>query len=362
MISISKICVGTMGVGLCCIVGTICETASVAQVDAEICDGSTSESIQRHEYLQIRMGIPFSITLYATDQAAANRAVEQAYKRIRQLDRILSDYDPDSEVNRLCREGVNGNAVFVSPELMYVLKKSLALSRQSEGAFDVSIGPVVSLWRRARRQKQLPNAKELAEARERVGYRFIQIDDAAGTVTLKREGMRLDFGGIAKGYAADEAARILHDAGINRVLIAASGDIVAGDPPPGKSGWRIGIASLVDPEGVPERFVSLCHAAISTSGDTYQFVEIDGVRYSHIVNPHTGIGLTVRRSVTVIASCGTIADSFATVGCILGAEPGIEFMGEFDGVEALFAERTNAGLQIQTTPCFKHGEEATVRD
>ncbi|MEX1232450.1 MAG: FAD:protein FMN transferase [Planctomycetaceae bacterium] len=331
-------------------VGVFCFAMVAATVAwGDDCD---TKKLQRLEYLQIRMGIPFAITLYAADEEAANLAVERAYARIRELDQILSDYDPDSEVNRLCRDAVNGKAVAASPELLFVLKKSLRLSRQTDGAFDVSIGPVVSLWRRARRQKKLPDAGELAAARDRVGYELIQLDEEAGTVTLKRAGMKLDFGGIAKGYAGDEALRILSEAGIKRALVAGSGDIVAGDPPPGKAGWRIGIASLADPEGTPARFVELCLAAISTSGDTYQFVEIDGVRYSHIVDPRTGIGLTARRSVTVVACEGITADSLATVGCLFGADEGIEFLSEFDDVDALFAERTEEGLEVRTTPCF----------
>lgn len=330
--------------------------ASVAEgQDDTNCCGEPG-TLQQLEYLQIRMGIPFRITLYAADETVANRAVDRAYARIRELDRILSDYDPDSEVNRLCREAVNGKAVTVSPELLFVMKKSLLLSRQTDGAFDVTVGPVVSLWRRARREKKLPDPMELAEARERVGYKLIDLNDNARTVSLKKGDMKLDFGGIAKGYAADEALRILFDAGISRVLIAGSGDIVVGDPPPDRAGWRIGIVSLADPEGKPRRYVELANAAISTSGDTYQFVEIDGVRYSHIVDPRTGIGMTNRRSVTVIAPQGIEADPLATVGCIFGAEPGISLLDDRECVEGLFAERTDDGLDVQTTPCFVRWE------
>ncbi|MFN0196752.1 MAG: FAD:protein FMN transferase [Planctomycetaceae bacterium] len=334
----------------------LCGFGSIGTGGEADCDEPAADQLQRYEYLQIRMGVPFRITLYAADEAVANRAADRAYERIRQLDRILSDYDPDSEVNQLCRQAGSGKAVAVSPELMFVLKKSLDISQQSDGVFDVTVAPVVSLWRKARRQKKLPEATVLAKALELVDYRRVQLDESAGTVTLTRAGMKLDFGGIAKGYAGDEALNILRKEGITRALIAGSGDIVAGDSPPGRSGWRIGIASLADPEGTPQRFVELCQSAISTSGDTYQFIEIDGIRYSHIVDTRTGIGLTSRRSVTVIAPDGITADSLGTVCCILGDKRGLDFLAKADDIEALFAERHGEKLQVTTTPCFSQYE------
>src|SRR5207253_10014235 len=174
-----------------------------------------------------------------------------------------------------------------------------------------------------------------ARARRLVGYDKIQLNSPDRTVQLTVEGMLLDLGAIAKGYAAEAALEVLRRYGLTRALVAASGDIAAGDPPPGTRGWKVGIAPLDDPNAEPSRFVLLNHAAVSTSGDTEQYVEIDGKRYSHIVDPHTGIGVTRRSSATVVARDGTTADGLDTAVSVLGPEEGLGLIEATDGA-ALF--------------------------
>src|SRR5262249_28184538 len=156
----------------------------------------------------------------------------------------------------------------------------------------------------ARRTHELPDAKELSRARALVGYQNLRLDAKARTVQLLKPGMQLDLGGIAKGYSADEALAVLRKNGITRALVAAGGDIAVGDAPPDVDGWKIGIAPLEDPDKKPTRYLILQNAAMSTSGDAEQYVEISGKRYSHIVDPRTGIGLVGRQSVTVVARKG----------------------------------------------------------
>src|SRR5207302_8598850 len=165
-----------------------------------------------------------------------------------------------------------------------------------------------------------------AQARKLVGFEQVQIDAKNKTVTLKIKGMLLDLGGIAKGYAAQAALDVLRRHGIRHALVAASGDIVVGDAPPRAKGWRIGIAPLSNPEAKPSHYVLLTNAAVSTSGDTEQYVEIDGKRYSHIVDPKTGLGLTQRMSVTVVGPDGATADSLTKVVCVLGPEKGMKLL------------------------------------
>src|SRR5262249_49612111 len=153
----------------------------------------------------------------------------------------------------------------------------------------------------------------LAAARALVGYKNIQLDKKARTVCLLKSGMQLDLGGIAKGYSADEALIVLRKIGIERALVAAGGDIAVSGPPPDAAGWKIGIAPLEDSEQKPSRYLMLRDAAVSTSGDAEQYVEIGGKRYSHIVDPRTGIGLVGRQSVTVVAPFGIFADSLTKV-------------------------------------------------
>jgi thiamine biosynthesis lipoprotein len=166
-----------------------------------------------------------------------------------------------------------------------------------------------------------------------VGYEAIRLGEKKRAATLTRPGMRLDAGGIGAGFAADEALGVLKKHAITRALVDASGDIALGDPPPDKPGWRIGIARL-SAKGRPSRYVTLTNCAISTSGDAFQFVEIGGKRYSHIVDPRTGLGLTDRSSVTVVAKDCTTADAYATAVSVLGPKKGIEVIDRLEDAAA----------------------------
>jgi FAD:protein FMN transferase len=303
-----------------------------------------SQSLSRFEFLQIRMAIPVRITLYAPDEATANLASDRAYGRFKQLDRCLSDYDPDSELSVLCREAVPSRPRPVSEDLFRVLSAAEQFSRLSEGAFDVTVGPLTQLWRKARRRRQLPLGDHLRTALEKVGWQHVRLEPHKQSVDLAVAGMKLDLGGIAKGYAADEALRAMADLGVTSALIDAGGDVVAGDPPPAQSSWQIGIAPLEDPRGRPDRSLKLANAAVATSGDASQHVEIDGVRYSHIVDPQTGMGLTTLSSVTVIAPDGMTADALASALSVLGPQRGLELIERIEGAEAYVVTRDAAGV------------------
>ncbi|MBD3676579.1 MAG: FAD:protein FMN transferase [Planctomycetaceae bacterium] len=285
------------------------------------------------------MGVPFRLVVYATDQRAANKALDAAFKRISDLNDIYSDYDPNSELSRLSRSSGTGEKVSISHELFDILRISERISRQSQGAFDVTVGPYVRLWRRARRQKQLPDTERMAEAKAAVGYQYIRMDAKQQSVELLRENMRLDLGGIAKGYAADEAMRVLREHGIESALIDASGDLLLSDPPPGESSWTIGIAALKSPEGEPTEYLKVANLAVATSGDAYRYVEIDGTRYSHIVDPQTGKGLTTQSSVTVVAPTATLADAWASAVSVLGPGRGLRVLAARDKISALITTR-----------------------
>jgi thiamine biosynthesis lipoprotein len=301
---------------------------------------SAAGGLERLEYWQTLMGVRVRILVYARDKEPANAAVHAAFDRIRQLNLIFSDYDEDSEVSRLMRRYTPRQPISVSAELATVLAASLEVSRRSEGAFDVTVGPLVSLWRRSRRTKRLPTAEELAGAKKRVGYEAVHLDIAPRTVTFDKPDMRLDFGGIVKGYAADEARAVLAAHGFKQALVALSGDISVGDPPPGEPGWKIGVFGLEPPGEQPKDFVWLANRAVSTAGDAFQFVEIDGKRYSHLVDPKTGLGITRRVSVTVIATTGLLSDGLDSAAAILGPKRGIALLKNSPGVSARFIELT----------------------
>ncbi|HEY7116680.1 MAG TPA: FAD:protein FMN transferase, partial [Tepidisphaeraceae bacterium] len=263
--------------------------------------------LSRFEYSKIYMGVRTRLVVYASDETAAVNACRAAFDRVGQVEQAASDYLKDSELNHLCATATT-RPVKLSDDLYTLLSESQRIAALSDGAFDVTVGPYVQLWRKARKDKQLPTPQEIAQASQKVGWRKLTLEDASHAARLAVSGMKLDLGGIAKGYAGDCAIQTLRDHGIRSALFEAGGDIVISDPPPGKEGWEI---ELVDAGPDMPRSLTLHNGAISTSGDTEQFVEIGGKRYSHVVDPHTGIGLTTRAMSTVVAPKGIWSDGLS---------------------------------------------------
>jgi FAD:protein FMN transferase len=293
--------------------------------------------LKRFEFTRTEMAVQFFIIMYAPDDATAAAAAEAAFDRIRKLNAILSDYDEESELRRLCSNSSEGNPVKVSDDLWKVLNRALELSKRTDGAFDPTIGPVSRLWRRARRTKQLPSADALKTALARVDYRAIRLLPDRQAVELLKPNMLLDLGGIAKGYALGEAYKIVASRGIGSVMLRAGGDMVLGAPPPGKPGWRIGVGQI-DPEKPPRFYLWLSNVEIATSGDRFQFVEIGGKRYSHLLDPKTGLGLTGRCQTTVVVPRGTLADGLASSICIMGPEKGLRMLEKIPGAAAFLID------------------------
>lgn len=310
----------------------------------------------RYTFAEPHMGTEFKIILYASDQSAADKASKAAFQRIADLDLIMSDYRTTSELMRLCQKA-GGDPVKVSDDLFFVLSEAEKVSKLSEGAFDVTVGPIVKLWRLSFRTQKMPDKEKLAKALDLVGYQKVHLDAKAKTVKLDKAGMQLDLGGIAKGYAADEALTVLEKHGIRRALVAASGDIAVSGPPPDAEGWTIAIAPLDAAKDKPEKSVLLHDAAVSTSGDAEKYVEIDGKRYSHIVDPSTGLGLTQRMSVTVIAGRGVTADSMTKIVCVMGPERGIAVIDKTDGVAAFMVRKTDNGQESFLSKKFREKYE-----
>ena len=285
------------------------------------------QDLSRYEFTKPQMGTPFRMVLYAPDPAHAEAAAEAAFRRVEALNQIFSDYETDSELNELSRTAGSGKWVRVSDDLWRILVESQRFAALSDGAFDVTVGPCVSLWRKARREKRLPDAVKLAEAREAVGYRKLELKEKRARLLVPD--MKLDLGGIAKGYAVDEAMKVLRAHGIRHALVGAAGDIAVSESPPGKTGWQIEI-------GAPSKPVSLSNAAVSTSGDIFQHLEVNGVRYSHIVDPRTGIGITHQLLVSVIAPDSMTADALATAISVLGPEKGTALAKRFRGTSVFY--------------------------
>src|SRR5581483_5266405 len=250
--------------------------------------GVNAAAPERYTFSEPQMGTLFKVVLYAPDAATAKKAAAAAFARVAALNRIMSDYLPDSELMRLCKQA-GGPPVEVSAELFEILQQAEKFSEMTGGAFDVTVSPVVRLWRRARRTRQLPKPEELQKALALVDFHKLRLDPNGRKVQLLLAGMLLDLGSIAKGYAADAALAVLRQHGITQALVAAGGDIAVGEAPPDAPAWKVGIAPLKDPSAPPTHYLLLTNAGVSTAGDAEQYVEIDGKRYSHIIDPKTGV-------------------------------------------------------------------------
>ncbi len=302
---------------------------------------------ERHMGTEVRI----SVEMRKGSTQAAAAAVQDAFARIRELDGKLSDYDPASELNALAAAPA-GRPHPVSADLFAVLRKALEVARASRGAFDPTVGPLVKLWRRARRTGRRPDEPTVSEARRRVGYDKVALDPAARTVTLAVDGMALDLGGIAKGFAAQEALDVLRRRGFPNALVDAGGDVVVGDAPARRDGWRVGLA-VPGREGLPvDEGLVVTRRAVATSGDAFRFTVIDGKRYSHILDPRTGEPLTRSMSVTVIARDGALADALASAVSVLGAEEGFRLLARYPGVQGRVILRDGEGWRRNETPGF----------
>lgn len=303
----------------------------------------------------MKFNTPIRVLFYSSNTTDASQAQKAVLNSIDKLENIFTDYGSESELRRLCANSDGKTPIQVSKPLFRVLASAKQVSENSDGAFDVTIGPVVKLWRRAIRKQELPDPELLAEARSRVGYRLIHLNPENRTVLLEKPDMRLDLGGIAKGYIIDQALAVLRQHGIDRALVDIGGDIALGSPPPGKPGWTIAIAPL--DKRVPGPFLvngeekkgqgafspfcrlSLSHCAVATSGDTERFVEIDGRRYSHLIDPRTGLGISDHSNVTVIASDAMTADALASAVSILGPTEGLKLIENTPHAETLIIRR-----------------------
>lgn len=309
------------------------------------------------------MAVEWIVTVHAASPREAEQAAEAALDRVAAIERVLSDYDRSSEISMLmaATAAEPGRSVAVSEDLADTLQRSLAFSEMTGGAFDVTVGPLTALWRQSRKTGRLPNPDKLAAARAGTGSEQISLSrgPAGPEVALATAATRLDFGGIGMGYAIDAAMSLLAEHGIESAMIDASGDIAVSGPPPGRDHWRIAVPPLmrrppasVDVAQVVEPdtpTLALVHAAVATSGDAYQAVVIDGARYSHIVDPRTGLGVVGPTAVTVIAKDATTADALSTATSVLGPANGLEVIEQIEGAAVRFSWVEKAALRVEAS-------------
>lgn len=285
----------------------------------------------KHRFTSTAMGVVVEITVDDDDAERARSAARAAQEELDRLDAVLSDWKQSSELTRLNEAADLRNPA--SADLRAALSRALDVARASEGRFDPTVGPFVTLWRQTRRAGGFPpeeaQARVIREARARVGFEKVTVD---GEVVLKsRPDIQIDFGGIGKGYGAVRALAVLRDAGCPRALVAVAGDIAAGDAPRGERGWRVEI----DAERGDDEFIECVNEAVSTSGASAQWVEIDGVRYAHIVDPRTGLGATNLAQVTVVGPLDCAVDALSTALALTTSDADArEVLSRFKGFRA----------------------------
>lgn len=264
----------------------------------------SAQDLQRFEYVQPKMGTSVQLIFYTDNQGFADSIAQMAYQKIDGFNQILSDYLPNSEANQLSQQAGNGKWIKVSDDLWTVLSFGQKVAKHSKGKFDMTIAPLSKLWRKAFRQQTFPKKEKIKAAKRLVNYKWLKLDSSTQSARLKHKGMRLDLGGLAKGYVVDEIVLLLQGAGIQSILVDAGGDLRLTDPPPHQEGWKIQQGEAV---------LELQHTAIATSGSTYQYLEWKGKLYSHLIHPQKGIGIAHPNEVTVQAETCMAADAWASV-------------------------------------------------
>lgn len=272
-----------------------------------------SQTLQRYEYSEAHMGTLFRIVMYAESEILAQKASTKAFDRIEELNTVFSDYLETSELSLISKHAFQQN-VKVSDEMWPLLKLADELHHLSEGSFNIAMGPLTKLWRRAIRRQELPAEKSIKEALDKSDWNDVVLDESDKSIRFKTEGMRLDMGGIAKGHTVDEAYKILLEEGIPISLVDGGGDIFVGDAPPDKEGWTITIESNSNQE---TQNLVLSNTAVASSGSTFKFIDNDNQRYSHIINPITGYGISDPKTVNVRSNSCVLADAFATTFSVL---------------------------------------------
>ena len=274
------------------------------------------ERVRRAHYI---MGTVFEIEAYGEDPAQTATAVEEAFAVIRRADEIMSDYREDSELSRLNREGATG-LVLLSPDLYAILRTSVHYARRTDSAFDVTVGPLVDAWRQASKRGRWLDELERGRVLSRVGYSHLSLDESQQAARFDRPGVRVDLGGIAKGWAVDQAAEILRQRGIERALISAgTSSIYALGAPPGETVWKIAIRHPLREDDLLT-VVSLRDQSVSTSGSYEQTRKIAGKTVSHILDPRNGMPVGTMWSSTVIAPTATESDALSTAAFVLGLD------------------------------------------
>jgi FAD:protein FMN transferase len=321
------------------------------------------EELELFKKAILSMGTVFEISAYASDENRIEKAFNDVLKEVNRLDYLMSNYKEESELSRINKNAAS-EPTYCDNELAYIIEQSLQYSDITDGAFDITIGPLMKKWGFFKGQGEIPGEEELAPVLESVSYKNIIIEETikkslfrdpsiVKTISFKNPGTQIDLGGIGKGYAVDIAAKVLKASGIRSALINFAGNIYAYGTPPGKESWVIGLQHPRKSEGILNSF-EIKDKAVSTSGDYEKFFIIDGKRYSHIIDPRTGNPVEGIVSVTIVADNATRADALSTGVFVLGLDKGMELIETLPDVEGIIIyELNNSNLNIKTSSGLK---------
>jgi FAD:protein FMN transferase len=287
-----------------------------------------------HKQSKRLMGNWFEITVVDNDEYRANEMIALGVAEIKRIEALLTTFNESSETNQV-NKAAGMHPVAVSPETFRLIQRSLRISELTQGAFDISYGSVdKSLWNFDAQMTSLPGEKTARRMVRLINYRNIILDENTGTVLLKEKGMRIGFGGIGKGYAAEMAKQVMRAAGVTSGIVNASGDLTAWGFQPNGEPWTIGI---VNPNLNNKIFsyLSVTDMAVATSGNYEKFVVINGKKYSHTIDPRTGLPVSGIKSVTIITPNAEIADAMATPVTIMGIKAGLDMINQVKDIEAI---------------------------
>ena len=311
-----------------------------------------SAQTRKFSYSEMKMGSAFNLIIVSADSNKANHLARKSYELVDSLNHIFSNYDSSSELSK-----INASAGLLpykmSTAMLDLVQKSQYAYIQSKGAYDISIGPLSSLWRKARKAKLFPEASTVLATKKLVGLAQVKINKRLGTIFLPSPDMQLDFGGIAKGYIAQWVINYLKANGIQQAVADAGGDIVMSGAPLNTKGWLIGVNLPETTDDLLNKKLQLSNCSVATSGDVYQFIEYKGVKYSHIINPLTGYGVTNLRNVTIIAKTGATADWLATACSILPIKEAKQ-LAISNQAALLITTLKNGKLVFEASPNFKN--------
>ena len=296
---------------------------------------TASEDSVRYEASHESMGTVFTVAVYGRDRTFLSEVVEQVFEELDRLDEQMSNYKPESELSAINREAPS-HPVVVEPGLFHLLEISVHRSEQTDGAFDITVGPLMKLWGFFRGRGRLPTKAEIAQVLERVGYQHLKLDAERRTIRFDEPGVEIDLGGIAKGYAVDRAVDILRSNGITSALVSSgTSSIYALGSPPGAHGWKITLRDPYDARK-PADVIHLQNYSLSTSGSYERFFEIGGKNYCHIMNPHTGWPVQGMLSAAVLAATGTDTDG-RSAGCfVMGVERTRKYLATNPNIAVIF--------------------------